>query len=346
MKAVILTENKKMNIIDIPIPKINDLEVLVKVFCVGICGTDVAVYQGHYPSKENVILGHEFCGKVVKVGSKVKDFREDDYVTSEASWGCGTCYWCKRTQPSYCISSNALGRSVDGALSEFIKVPCKLLHKISRKISNIGGQGVVSVATGLHAINRTGIKVGDSVLIVGPGYNGLIQAQLSKQAGAIIVGVVGANNDISRLQLAKKLGADFTVNIEDNPNWKSSLLNGHEKMGFDVLIEASGTVGGLLSCVDLVKKGGTIIEFGTSAKMINNLPQGLFYSKEITIKGSKGGYGFYPKAIELIELGKINVESLVTHKFTLKETPKAFKMIDGRMDDILRAVIFCNEETN
>ncbi|GAJ15220.1 unnamed protein product, partial [marine sediment metagenome] len=72
MKAVILIGNKKLNIIDTPIPKINNTEVLVKVKCVGICGTDVSVYQGHYPAKENIILGHEFCGEVVKVGSEVR----------------------------------------------------------------------------------------------------------------------------------------------------------------------------------------------------------------------------------------------------------------------------------
>jgi len=343
MKAVILTENKKMSIIDMPIPKINDLEVLLKVICVGICGTDVAVYQGHYPSKENVILGHEFCGKVVKVGSKVKDFKEDDYVISEASWGCGNCYWCKRAQPSYCSFPNTLGRTVDGALAEFVKVPGKILHKIDREMTNIDAQGVVSIATVTRVVNRSEIQIGDKVGIIGPGYNGLIMVQLFKQAGAGIVGVIGAANDYNRLDIASKLGADFTINIENNPDWQKNLLDSYGKMGFDILIEASGTVGGLLSCVNLVKKGGTIIQFGTSSKMINDLPQGVFYSNEITIKGSKGGYGLYPKAIELIESGKINFESLVTHKFSLKETPKAFEMIDKRMGDILRAVIFCND---
>lgn len=343
MKAVILTENKKLNIIDMPIPKINESEILVKVKCVGICGTDVAVYQGHYPSKENVILGHEYCGNIVKVGSKVKDFEEGDYVISEASWGCGTCYWCKRNKPSYCISPNTLGRTIDGALAEFIKVPSKVLHKIDKKISSLDAQGVVSVSTGQRAVNRSEIQIGDSALIIGPGYNGLIMSQLLRQAGAGTLGVVGAANDKNRLEIASKLGADFTVNIENNPDWENSLLDSYTKMGFDILIEASGTVGGLLSCVELVKKGGTIVQFGTSSKMINNLPQGAFYNKEMTIKGSKAGYGLYPRAIELIELGKINIESLVTHKFSLEETPKAFEMIDGRMGDILRAVIFCND---
>ena len=217
------------------------------------------------------------------------------------------------------------------------------MHIIDRELTNIDGQGIVSISTGLRAVIRSDIQIGDKVIIIGPGYNGLIMLQLLKQAGAGIIGVIGAANDQNRLETANKLGVDFTVNVEDTPDWQNNILENYGETGFDILIEASGTVNGLLSCVELVKKGGTIVQFGTSSKMINNLPQGAFYNKEMTIKGSKGGYGLYPRAIELIELGKINIESLVTHKFSLEETPKAFEMIDGRMGDILRAVIFCND---
>lgn len=342
MKTSILREEKKIDIIDVKLPKLKENEVLVKVDCVGICGTDVSVYRGTYAAKKNVVLGHEYNGTVAEVGSEVSKVKVGDYIVSQASWGCNKCSWCYNGMTSYCESPNMLGRTIDGSLAEYIIVPENVLLKISRNVSSIEAQGVVGVATALRALHRSGLKLGDSVLLIGPGYSGLIMLQLCKLAGAKEVGMVGTRD--SRLQLAKDLGADFTWNNKQDLDWEKNLLSRTGNLGFDVCIESSGTVPALLSAVKLIKKGGTVVQFGTSFNNIDGLPQKDFYSKEISMVGSKGGYGFYPKAVSLLEQKKIKIEPLITHKFPLDEVERAFEVMDKRLDNVLRAVVFCSED--
>ncbi|HWR61692.1 MAG TPA: alcohol dehydrogenase catalytic domain-containing protein [Clostridia bacterium] len=342
MKASILKEPKKIDIIDAGLPKLKPDEVLVKVDCVGICGTDVSVYRGVYEARENVVLGHEYNGTVAEVGNEVSKVKAGDYVVSQASWGCGKCRWCYDGMASYCEAPNMLGRTINGALAEYLIVPENVLLKISREVTSLEAQAVVGVATGLRAVHRSGLKLGDSVLIIGPGYNALIMLQLCRLAGAKEVVMVGTRD--SRLKTAQEVGADLTVNTRQEADWEKSLMKRTGNLGFDICIEASGTVPALLSAVRMVKKGGTVVQYGTSFNKIDGLPQKDFYSKEISVIGSKGGFGFYPKAVSLVEQKKLKIEPLITHKFPLREAARAFEVVDQRLDDVLRAVVFCNEE--
>ncbi|NPV43450.1 MAG: alcohol dehydrogenase catalytic domain-containing protein [Firmicutes bacterium] len=341
MKASILTGPGKLELVNIPIPKLGSRDVLVKVDCVGICGTDVSVYRGFYNAKENIILGHEFCGEVVEVGEDVVKVKPSDYIISEASWGCNSCYWCNSGYPSYCEAPNMLGRTINGSLAEYIVVPDVVLHKIDKGVSPTEGQSAVGVATALRAVHRSGMRFQDKVLIVGPGYSGLIMLQLCKIGGAGFIVMAGTREN--RLDIAKNTGADFTVNVKLNPDWEKTLLKDYVPQGFDICIEASGTVSGLLSCIKLVKKGGTVVQFGASFDMIDNLPQKDFYSREISLIGSKGGYGFYPRAVELLQNHRLKIEPLVTHNFGLDEVARAFEVMDRRLDNVLRAVVFCQK---
>src|SRR5665647_1208999 len=179
-----------------------------------------------------------------------------------------------------------LGRTIDGALAEYIVVPENILLKINENVSSIEAQSVVGIATGLRAIDRSGLKIGDNVLLIGPGYSGLIMVQLCKLAGASDVVIVGTRDD--RLKIAENLGVDYTINSKQNLDWERNLLERTRNLGFDVCIEASGSVSGLLSAFRMVKKGGKIIQFGTSFNKIDGLPQKDFYTKEISLIGSKG----------------------------------------------------------
>lgn len=342
MKSSILIGPKKLQIVDVELPGLKPNEVLVKVDCVGICGTDVSVYRGDYVAKENVVLGHEYNGYVVDVGAEVSKVKVDDYVVSEASWGCGKCYWCHNGLTSYCEAPNMLGRTIDGSLAEYIIVPENVLIKIDKGVSSIEAQSVVGVATSLRALDRSGLKIGDNVLLIGPGYSGLIMTQLCKLAGARDVVMVGTRD--SRLKIAQDIGADSTVNIRQELEWEKSLLERTKNIGFDICIEASGTVSALLSAITMVKKGGKVVEFGTSFNKIDGLPQKDFYTREISLIGSKGGYGFYSKAVHVLEQRKLVIEPLITHKFPLSQVDRAFEVMDKRLDNVLRAAVFCNEE--
>lgn len=336
MKACILTEPHQFELADIPDPKPIREQVLIQVRCVGICGTDVAVYRGGCKAKDMVILGHEYCGEVLEVGTGVTKFRKGDFVASAASWGCGACFWCEGGRPSYCEKPNMLGRTIDGSLAEYIAMDERHLYRLAKTTTPVEGQAVVGVATALRAVDRSGLKAGDHVLIIGPGYGGLIILQLCKSAGAKVA-MIGTRDE--RLMLAKGLGADSTENIRENPEWEKEALKKSGGNGFDICIEAAGTPSGLLSAMRLVKKGGIVVEFGTSFELIDGLPQKDFYSREISIVGSKGGYGFYPKAVELLENHQLRIEPLITHTFSLEETPRAFEIMDKRLDKVIRAAV-------
>ena len=336
MKACILTDPYQFELVDIPVPRLGTEEVLIRVRCVGICGTDVAVYRGDYKAKDRIILGHEYSGEVLDVGRGVRRFKAGDFVASAASWGCGACFWCEAGQPSYCERPNMLGRTVDGSLAEYIAMDERHLYRLAKTVTPLEGQAVVGLATALRAVDRSGLKVGGHVLIFGPGYSGLTILQLCKMAGAK-VGMIGTREE--RLTLSKELGADFTENVKGSPGREKEMLKISGGHGFDICIEAAGTASAFLSALRLVKKGGTVVEFGTSIDLIDGLPQKDFYSREISIVGSKGGYGFYRKAIELLESHQIRIEPLITHTFTLEETPKAFEVMDRRLDKVIRAAV-------
>jgi len=338
MKASILIAPKKLEIREISDPRPSAGQVLVKVKCVGVCGTDVAVYRGEHQAKKDVILGHEYCGEVAEVGKGVSKYKPGDYVASEASWGCGFCEWCVRGQGSFCEALNSLARTVDGALAEYILVPVKMLHPLDRSVTLREGQGVVGGATALRAVHRAGVGMGQRVLIIGPGYGGLILLQLSKLVGAQ-VGIVGTRN--SRLAIAAEVGADFTDNITENAEWEKTVLEKHAPRGFDIVMEAAGTLSALLAAVRTVRKGGIVLQFGTSYDCVNGLPQKDFYYREISIIGTKGGYGCYPTAIDLLNRHALKVEPLITHQYPLDKVGEAFEVMDKRLDNVLRAAVLC-----
>lgn len=316
--------------VDMPKPQVKPNEVLIKVKMVGICGTDVSVYRGDYTCKDNVILGHEFCGEIAEVGSDVFTCKVGDFVASAASSGCGKCDYCLAGKPSYCREPQSLARMIDGALAEFIAVDQHMIYHLMPETTLVEGQGVVGVATALHAVQRSGIKFGDNVVIVGPGYSGLQILQLCKMMGATVT-YVGTRDE--RLEKAALLGADKTVNIR-----KSDELEKASEIA-DVCFECAGTLSSLQMCLRLSKKGATTVIFGTSKDTITDVPQKDFYYKEISLVGSKGGYGCYEQAIELLGNHRIKIEPLVTHVFPFEETPKAFEMMDKRLDNVIRAAV-------
>jgi len=336
MRASVMVAPETLELQEIADVKPSPREIVIKVKCVGICGTDVQVYRGTIPARSNLVLGHEHCGEVAEIGAEVTNCKPGDYVSSGGSWGCGKCVYCKQGEESYCQSPSSLARTANGSLAEYVLVPANIVYPLDKGVSPIQGQGLIGVGTGLRAIARAGVKVGDRVLLIGPGYGGLIMLQLCKLNGAR-AGIVGTRAE--RLALATKVGADFTSSIKDNPDWEQELLSREAPTGFDVVIESSGTVAGLLSATRMVKKGGTVLEFGTSFDTVSGIPQKDFYYRELSIVGSKGGWGFYNTAAELLNRHAINIDPLITHCYPLARTAEAFDVMSRRLDGVLRAAV-------
>ncbi|MGE5485901.1 MAG: zinc-dependent alcohol dehydrogenase [Ignavibacteriales bacterium] len=336
MKAIQLVEPNKLVEREVPKPSAGPGEAVIRVKTVGICGTDVGIYRGTSPAPYPIILGHEFCGTVVEAGPNVDNVSVGDYVISEASWGCGTCYFCQRGTPSYCEKPRMYGRTCDGALAEYVKSPAGVIHRISSKIDPVEAQGATAIATALRGLKRSGLKAGQSVAVLGAGHAGAVLLQLVKMAGGSPIFVTEAIQE--RLDLAMSLGADYGVNVLET-GWMDRIRKGTGGYGPDVVIEATGRPDAVKQAVELVKKGGTVLVFGITSGPVPEFVARDLYNKDISIVGNKGGYFEYGNAVSLMESGRVRVRDLVTRVFPLHETALAFESVVNNPRAFLRAVI-------
>jgi threonine dehydrogenase-like Zn-dependent dehydrogenase len=336
MKAARVHELGKIVIEDMPIPEINEKEILIAVHRAGICGTDVGVVDGHVSAKYPVTLGHEFSGTVAKLGNPaLTDLKAGDPVFSGGGWGCGECELCHQGQGLYCKSRFSLGRNVDGCMAEFVKVDYRVVQKLPETVSFDEAQNMVNIACALRAVRKIDLRKVKTAAVFGPGNAGLIILQLLKMGGVDKVVMVGTRD--FRLTMAKTFGADATVNVK-KVNPVEAILKGFPD-GVDAVFESSGTAKALESAFSVVKPNGSVVVFGIIAEKIKEFDPSFLYYKEPVIYGSKGASGMYGESITLLEEKKLKILPMITHRFRLDETAKAFKVFTDKISDALRIVI-------
>ncbi|MHA1263607.1 MAG: zinc-dependent alcohol dehydrogenase [Candidatus Helarchaeota archaeon] len=297
---------------DVPIPKIKDKEVLIKVKAVGICGTDISILKGTYQIPVPRILGHEFSGVVSEIGKKVTEISVGDRVTSEINLSCGNCFFCKSGQKTQCVSVRALGIYEDGAFAKYIKVPAANVHQIS-ELSFEDATFIEPLAAALQTFEMAPLRASDAnVVIIGAGKLGLLLLQVVKQKGhrAFVIGR-------SHLDLAKNLGADLTIHIDKEPIKR---IMSETKIGADVVIEATGTPESLTLAMSLVRNRGTIDLKSTHGIRTMVDPTDIVV-RELRLQGSRCGP--FPPAIELLREGKIKIKPLISATFPLTQIQEA-----------------------
>ena len=336
MKAARVHEIGKIVIEEVPIPEINEKEILIAVHRAGICGTDVGVVDGHVSAKYPVTLGHEFSGTVAKVGSaKLTDLKEGDAVMSGGGWGCGECELCNQGLELYCRSRRSLGRNVDGCMAEYIKVDYRAVKKLPANVSQEEAQNIVNIACSVRAVRKLDLTKIKTAAIFGPGNAGLIILQLLKLGGVEKVVMVGTRD--FRLEMAKRFGCDDVVNVRrEDPVKKIMALYPY---GVDAAFESTGMPQGLQGCIDVIKSNGSIVVFGIIGERMKEFDPSFLYLKEPIIYGSKGAGGAFDEALKLLAEKKLKVLPMITHRFPLEETAKAFKVFSDKVADALRIVI-------
>jgi len=334
MKAAVWYGGKDIRIEDVPTPKIKDDEVLVKVKAVSICGSDLHAYMG--VSKRRVpplVMGHEFSGEIVKLGSSVKGLREGDHVVIEPVLSCGKCIPCKHGRSNICENMKLVGLHLSGAFSEYVSIPTSKCHKLPDSVSFEDASLVEPLAVAVHAVNLTSLDKGEDVCIIGSGAVGLMTLQVAKSKGVGKIFVIDTLD--YRLEIAKKLGTTTTINAKKEDPVKKVLAGG----GVDIVFEAVGHEQTVQQALAMVRRGGrvTIIGMLEATMELGMLDVTV---KEIEIRGT---YGYtsneFKQALDLIAAGNVKVKPLVTHVLPLKDIEKGFEILSKGSENVMKVVL-------
>ncbi|MCH2202445.1 MAG: alcohol dehydrogenase catalytic domain-containing protein, partial [Fuerstiella sp.] len=219
MKALLLSEYKKLDLVELRQPEIGADDILIQVQACGICGSDIHGWDGSSGRRiPPLVMGHEASGVVAAVGSNVTEFATGDRVTFDSMVSCGSCWFCSHGDANLCENRMVLGVSCGdyrryGAFAEFISVPARIVYHIPDTLSFEHAALIEAVSVAVHAANRTPIRLGDTAVVVGSGMIGLLVIQAVRLAGCSRVIATDVNDH--RLDVARTLGADFTINATD-----------------------------------------------------------------------------------------------------------------------------------
>ena len=291
-----------------------DDEVLLASRAVGVCGSEVHQFhnQQSWAVEVPVILGHEFCGVVARVGKAVTGFREGDRVASETAASiCGDCLYCRSGEYNLCPHRMGFGALRDGAMAEFVKVPARCLHHLPGAVPFAQAALTEPCCVAYNATCvHTKIRPGDAVLVFGPGPIGLLCLALAKRSGAGWLGVVGLPQDAPRLAIARQLGADRVID-GGREEMLGVVRTVGDGLGVDVVIDAAGHSATLELGLAAVRPKGQITKVGWG-------PQPLDFSldplvqKAVRLQGSfSHNFPIWERVIALMATGQLDPSPLV-----------------------------------
>jgi len=333
MKAVVKTKKGVgfIELLDIPKPEPGPNEVLVEVKAAGICGTDIHIYRDEFTYDPPVVLGHEFCGIIADVGKNVETWKPGDRVTSEtAGKVCGQCSYCRTGRYNLCPERRGLGYHLNGAFAKYVVIPRpEILHRLPDNVDFVSGALCEPSAVATHGvIELTKISGGDFVAVLGEGPLGLLALQVAKSSGAGMVAVTGMIE--ARLEMAKTLGADLTINVEREDPVKI-VMGLTEGYGANVVLECSGSPTAARQGLQMVRKGGSYTQLGLFGKPIEIDFDQIAY-KELRVTGVfSQKWSAWETALKLISSGKLLTKPLVTHIFPIAEWQQGFDVMEKKI---------------
>jgi L-iditol 2-dehydrogenase len=345
MKALLLREYKRLELVDVPAPIPAPDEVLVRVKACGICGSDVHGYDGSSGRRiPPIVMGHEAAGVVASMGSKVSGIREGDRVTFDSTIYCGLCEYCRRGEVNLCDRRQVLGVSTPeyrrpGAFAEYVLVPQRIMHRLPDDISFAEAAMVEPLAVAVHAVSLSKIRENSTALVVGAGMIGLLVLQALRAANCSRIYVMDI--DDTRLRLAEQLGATATINVRkaDAAAEIHGLTSG---MGVDVALEAVGNNVAIKTAIDSVRKGGSVTLIGNISPTVE-IPLQAVVSRQIRLQGSAASSGEYPQCIEMLARSAVKVKPLITAVTPFEEGPRWFERLHSGEPNLMKIVLTPDE---
>jgi 2-desacetyl-2-hydroxyethyl bacteriochlorophyllide A dehydrogenase len=314
MRAIVLDRPGTFRVADVPDPVPDVNQVVVRVECCGICGTDLHILDGEFPPTPYPITpGHEFAGTVVARGADVRpDLPVGARVAVDPSLYCGYCRRCRAGRDNLCENWAAIGDTVDGAFAEFVAVPAANAYLLPGHLDAQHGAMAEPLACAVHGLDRLGPVLGDSVVVIGAGTMGLLLLQVLLHAGAGPVAVVDRISE--RLEVARKLGAAQAVTDAD-------ALEGTR---FEVAVDATGVPKAIQTAYGLLDRGGRMLVFGVSpADAAISVSPFRVYNDEITITGSMAILRSFGLAVDLLASGAVDPRLLLSEPLPLEQFGEA-----------------------
>lgn len=337
MKAAFVVDECKVEIKSIEIPQIKDNEVLIKVKTVGICGSDLHLFQGtHAFRKPPVILGHEVAGDVVEIGKNVTKFKVGDRVTVEPHLGCGECEYCKNDLVNICLNKKAPG-TADwiGTFAEYFNAPESVVYKIEDNVSYDLGTLIEPLAVGVHAVDRISDPEKDTIAILGSGTIGLLTLVAAREAG--YRNIICTDTQAFNLDMAKKQGAKLVLNpLKDDVVAKvKAFTNGK---GVDVAIVCAGAANIVDQASAIVKRRG---EVGIVAMITEQVPVDTyqFVFNEINLFGAMTyETKDFLKATNMINKG-LDLSDFITQKLPLEKAEEGLNILNDKKENVVKVLV-------
>jgi threonine dehydrogenase-like Zn-dependent dehydrogenase len=352
MKAAIFVEPGRIVLDEKPIPEIGPFDALMRITTTTICGTDVHILKGEYPVARGLTVGHEPVGVIEKLGSSVTGYKEGQRVIAGAitpsGWsnaclcGCHSQDGAGTRHGFKAIGGWRFGNTIDGCQAEYVVVPDAMAN-LSPVPSGLSDEQVLMcpdiMSTGFSGAERGEIGIGDSVAIFAQGPIGLCATAGAKLKGATKIIVVDGLPE--RLAVAKRLGADVCVNFHtEDP--VQAIMAATDGRGVDVAIEALGTQATFEGALRVLRPGGTLSSLGVYSSDLT-IPLGAFAAGlgDYTIVTTlcPGGKERMRRLMEVIASGRIDLTSLVTHRFKLDQIEQAYDLFSHQRDGVLKVAI-------
>lgn len=341
MKALVIRGPLDMQIEQVPVPTLAPDQVLVRVAKVGICATDVELYDGRMPyieqglTKLPLIPGHEWSGTIVAVGSDAGDLKPGDRVVGDVSIGCGRCAKCLSGEYHLCDHRTELGIiGENGAFAEYLRTTARHVYRIPSDLSFEKAALAEPTATCLNALRRTGVQPGDRAAVFGTGVIGFLTAELSKAMGASSVVIVGRKPETANI--AEQLGFQFVNSSSgDVVQEVSKRLGGLP----EVVSECTGNPAALNDAIHLTAPGGRLNALSiTGAPMIPTDIDHLV-TRDIALIGSVASPNAFPPSIRLMSSGSLQLDPLISKVYAFDDVVEAFDYVRLRRGPRIKVMV-------
>jgi len=326
MKVAMYYSNNDVRIEEMPIPKINDNELLVKVIASGICGSDVM--EWYRIKKAPLVLGHEISGIIEKAGKNVKKFKKGDRIFVTHHVPCNECSFCQDGKYTLCHTLHTT-KFYPGGFAQYLRVPeINIRHGtfiLPKEVSFDEGTFVEPLACVVRGLRTANYRKGKTVAVLGSGMAGILNIKLAKAYGA--KKIFATDVDDYRLKFAEKIGADVVINAKENVAEQIKKHNNGKLADFVIL--CAGVPTAVRQAIESVEFGGTILWFAMTPPGVD-VPVPFFdiWNKQIKMYSTYAGAGKdITDAIELLKSKKVDVNDMITHKLPMNKTPEGFKLV-------------------